>query len=315
MRECKIENRCGTSRVAAIGGTFERRALRQHLTSRRPSAPGGPCNNRRKGRRCATATVLPHCGHLLSCGACQRCDALRVRRRIFEVLRFGTPIRADQESRKWEKTRGRFWMPGFAREGALESCLQAQDLLEFQLIQRAPVWRSLFDDAIRPGRDCPRGIANSAALAIAMRIGRQIEQNVFSHERREIDHLRPGQLGVNGKSRHLDLERKRLETADATQFDRLRQRSVCPKRAFGNPDVERIAQRPGAVGSLPPRARESDNLLRLPDAGLRPESGGDEFSSNLSVFLVRTLPPHCAGTNSLTSPPSRAISFTIRELR
>ena len=41
--------------------------------------------------------------HLLSCGGCQRCDALRVRSRIFEVLRFGTPIRANQESRKSRK--------------------------------------------------------------------------------------------------------------------------------------------------------------------------------------------------------------------
>jgi hypothetical protein len=37
-------------------------------------------------------TVLPHCGHLLSCDACQRFAAFRVRNRIFDVLRFGTPI-------------------------------------------------------------------------------------------------------------------------------------------------------------------------------------------------------------------------------
>jgi hypothetical protein len=39
------------------------------------------------------ATVLPHWVHLFNCGGCQRCDALRVRRRIFDVLRLGTPIR------------------------------------------------------------------------------------------------------------------------------------------------------------------------------------------------------------------------------
>ena len=38
------------------------------------------------------ATVLPHCGHLFNCGACQRFAACRLRDRIFEVLRFGTPI-------------------------------------------------------------------------------------------------------------------------------------------------------------------------------------------------------------------------------
>jgi hypothetical protein len=43
-------------------------------------------------------TVLPHCGHLLSCAACQRLAALRVRNLIFDVLRFGTPIRAAYKS-------------------------------------------------------------------------------------------------------------------------------------------------------------------------------------------------------------------------
>jgi len=43
-------------------------------------------------------TVLPHWGHLLSCGARQRFAALRVRNRILDVLRFGTPIAGDYES-------------------------------------------------------------------------------------------------------------------------------------------------------------------------------------------------------------------------
>jgi hypothetical protein len=37
-------------------------------------------------------TELPHWGHLLRCGACQRFAALRMRNRILDVLRFGTPI-------------------------------------------------------------------------------------------------------------------------------------------------------------------------------------------------------------------------------
>jgi len=49
------------------------------------------------------ATVLPHCGHLLSCGACQRLAAFRVRRRIFEVFRFGTPMTGGYESISVEK--------------------------------------------------------------------------------------------------------------------------------------------------------------------------------------------------------------------
>jgi hypothetical protein len=42
--------------------------------------------------------ALPHCGHLLSRRACQRFAALRVRKRIFEVLRFGTPMAGGYES-------------------------------------------------------------------------------------------------------------------------------------------------------------------------------------------------------------------------
>ena len=50
------------------------------------------------------ATVLPHWVHLFSWGACQRWEALRVRRRIFEVLRLGTPIRANRKAGNWLKT-------------------------------------------------------------------------------------------------------------------------------------------------------------------------------------------------------------------
>jgi hypothetical protein len=44
------------------------------------------------------ATALPHCGHLFRWGACQRFAALRVRKRIFDVLRFGTPMAGGYES-------------------------------------------------------------------------------------------------------------------------------------------------------------------------------------------------------------------------
>jgi hypothetical protein len=36
-------------------------------------------------------TLLPHCGHLFRRAACQRFAALRMRNRILDVLRFGTP--------------------------------------------------------------------------------------------------------------------------------------------------------------------------------------------------------------------------------
>jgi len=43
-------------------------------------------------------TLLPHWGHLLSRAACQRFAALRVRSRILDVLRFGTPMAGGYES-------------------------------------------------------------------------------------------------------------------------------------------------------------------------------------------------------------------------
>jgi hypothetical protein len=42
--------------------------------------------------------LLPHCGHLLSGAACQRFAAFRVRNRIFDVFRFGTPMTGAYES-------------------------------------------------------------------------------------------------------------------------------------------------------------------------------------------------------------------------
>jgi hypothetical protein len=43
-------------------------------------------------------TELPHWGHLFRFGACQRFAALRVRNRILDVLRFGTPMTGGYES-------------------------------------------------------------------------------------------------------------------------------------------------------------------------------------------------------------------------
>lgn len=37
-------------------------------------------------------TLLPHCGHLFRREACHRFAALRMRNRILDVLRFGTPM-------------------------------------------------------------------------------------------------------------------------------------------------------------------------------------------------------------------------------
>jgi hypothetical protein len=49
--------------------------------------------------------VLPHWGHLFRCGACQRFAALRVRNRILDVLRFGTPMGARYQSTHFLKNK------------------------------------------------------------------------------------------------------------------------------------------------------------------------------------------------------------------
>jgi hypothetical protein len=50
-------------------------------------------------------TVLPHWGHLFKCAACQRLAALRVRNRILDVLRFGTPMGAGYQSTHFLKNK------------------------------------------------------------------------------------------------------------------------------------------------------------------------------------------------------------------
>jgi len=48
-------------------------------------------------------TELPHWGHLFKFAACQWFAALRVRNRILDVLRFGTPMAGAYESIfQWE---------------------------------------------------------------------------------------------------------------------------------------------------------------------------------------------------------------------
>jgi hypothetical protein len=47
---------------------------------------------------------------------------------------------------------------------------------------------------------------NATAFAIAVRIGREVEQKVLSHELSEVDFLRTGQFDVDGEILHFDLE-------------------------------------------------------------------------------------------------------------
>jgi hypothetical protein len=82
-------------------------------------------------------TLLPHCGHLLSCEACQRFAAFRVRNRIFDVLRFGTPMTGAYQSiihRNYnQRLRDSLTVEALNR-GRFDG-----SAIELQFIQRAPI--------------------------------------------------------------------------------------------------------------------------------------------------------------------------------
>ena len=192
-------------------------------------------------------TVLPHCAHLLSWGACQRCDALRVRNRIFEVLRFGTPIRADQESRKIRKGNLRCFLVLTLASGGFG--YEHDHGLKIQFIQRAPIrWTGFEHGLAILFLDHLGHPTDPSTFPIAMRIGRQVEQNVFANEWGEIDNFRTSELGVDGKILYFDIEWERFKTADTMQLDRLGERPVRPERSVRNSNLEGVTQRTRAAG-------------------------------------------------------------------
>jgi hypothetical protein len=118
-----------------------------------------------------------------------------------------------------------------------------------QLIQCAPIRFALAGPCARFCEGLRR-FANAAAIAVATRMRGQIEQQILSQKRRQIDRLRPVQLRVQGKCRHLDLVYKFFETRDTAQLHPLLKRSVRPKRAGRNSDVDVVRQRPDAADAL-----------------------------------------------------------------
>ena len=148
-------------------------------------------------------TLLPHCGHLFSCEACQRFAALRMRNRIFDVLRFGTPIAGayksitapennggfihSERNRAATKPRRLSWArPGIPSEalhyggfadpstppaspGSAQDDTARSSTFELQFVQSAPIRFPLripvfwFDLF---------GIANSITISVAMRMCR-----------------------------------------------------------------------------------------------------------------------------------------------
>ena len=60
--------------------------------------------------------------------------------------------------------------------------------------------------------------ADMITISVAARMRRQVKQEILAHKRREIDHLRPVQLGVDGKCRHLNFVHKFFQARYAPQF-------------------------------------------------------------------------------------------------
>src|SRR5204863_3646649 len=157
-----------------------------------------------------------------------------------------------------------------------------------------------------------RGRTFPSAFAIAMRMRGKIQQNVFPNVRREIDHFRPGQLVVDRKCGHLDVEAKWFETADAFQFDRLREMAGDPERTFGNTEIERITQ--GTRGDNAFRFQLRNRTLFLAFEMLALGLDLAQMNFHIASFARNAFATR-PGTKSVTSPPRRAISLTIRELR
>ena len=95
-----------------------------------------------------------------------------------------------------------------------------------------------------------RCFTNPAAVTIAMRIWWEVQQNILSHEWRDVDGLRPVQVGVERKRRDLDFVLEFLQASDAGEFHRLRDRSVRPQRTIGNSEIEAVTHRPDAADLL-----------------------------------------------------------------
>ena len=64
---------------------------------------------------------------------------------------------------------------------------------------------------------------------------------------REIDLSGPESSACTAKFLHLDIKRERFEAPHATQFHRLSEGPINPKRAFRNSHLERVTKRPSAA--------------------------------------------------------------------
>jgi hypothetical protein len=112
-------------------------------------------------------TLLPHCGHLLSCEACQRFAAFRVRNRIFDVLRFGTPMTGAYQSIIHRNYNHR--LRGSLNRESIHRCRFDRSTIELQFIQRAPIRFPL--RTLLFGFEL-FGVTNPTAFSVAVRMCR-----------------------------------------------------------------------------------------------------------------------------------------------
>ncbi len=168
-----------------------------------------------------------------------------------------------------------------------------------------------------------------------MRVGLQVQQDILTHERRDIDVLRSRQFGVERKRRNFDFMLGNF-SRQATQLTQQFTRSlpVGPERAVQNPEVR-------GCQHIGPTVPESISGVAMSPSGaiffamLRCgiPSGGIWFKW---TFTCETFRSSChwrnasywrfelfregsrrpvVAQNAETSPPSLAISFTMRRLR
>src|SRR5207248_3690077 len=151
----------------------------------------------------------------------------------------------------------------------------------------------------------------------------------FAQEGRDIDVLRPVQFGVERKRRNLDFVLELFEAGHAAQLNRLRDHPIGPKRAIGNSKVQAVTHRPNAANFRRRDVAEGTIFFALQMQASRRNLIQMNFhaASFFEVQITAATFPNSGlnffasasatsdGTNAEASPPSLAISFTIRELR
>lgn len=132
------------------------------------------------------------------------------------------------------------------------------------------------------------GTGHTLPLAIAVWVGREIEQDIFTEKRCQIDGFRPVQFRVQRKSRYFYFVHKFFETGNAAHFHWLLQGSVGPERPGRNPNIQIITQWSDATNSVRGKFRNWAILFALQMQSFRWNLFEMNFHSRkLSEFIAR----------------------------